>query len=168
MMSDQYFAGLFDGEGSIGARMHWVRPNGKYSYHRLQINLSIGQAHATLPLLMSIQAQYGGRMYTQKKREVSYQDQSRIIWSALNDMKSILCKIEPHLIGKREQAKLALWWLKNIYHDDIHDDEEAARNTFIADLQAMKKNMLLTADSSIIEISKHLGHKMTNTVVAIR
>ena len=51
-------------------------------------------------------------MYTQKKREVSYQDQSRIIWSALNDMKSILCKIEPHLIGKREQAKLALWWLK--------------------------------------------------------
>ena len=28
MMSDQYFAGLFDGEGSIGARMHWVRPNG--------------------------------------------------------------------------------------------------------------------------------------------
>ena len=32
----------------------------------------------------------------------------------------------------------------------------------------MKKNMLLTADSSIIEISKHLGHKMTNTVVAIR
>jgi hypothetical protein len=161
MMTDQYFAGLFDGEGCIGTSVDRRVRQGWQSYN-VQPRASLGMAHSALPLLMEINAQYGGRLAEHKRNlpNSTIQRVSYISWDGKDKVIGILSVLLPNLKLKREQAELALWWAEMAIVD------RTAKDMFIADMKAMKGNMLLTAAVSIKRIQDHL-RPLYNNVVSI-
>lgn len=142
MITDQYFAGLFDGEGCISLNIQKSR-----AAFNAPPRLYIGLTNMAAPLLMEISAKYNGNLRYRPKANMVY-----IQWASASVIETVLIKIEPYLIVKREQALLVLWWINNTYYRDRRCGIFDATQIMIDDLKAMKKNMLLTADSSIARI----------------
>lgn len=105
-LSLQYIAGFFDGEGSIGIYSRKDRYNGAC----LRTQLTQNKTKESLFILSELKNKYGGNLSEQKTLSggIKYN------WQ-LNPkgVKQFLEDIEPHLICKKTQAKLALYWLKN-------------------------------------------------------
>lgn len=154
MITDAYLAGLFDGEGHIGCAVQ-RKLNGQGRNVNLRVVIAMGQS--ALPLLMEINAQYGGRLCT--SRRVSGQMMHYLQWQNKVDMISVLSKLEPYLRVKKEQALLGVYWAEMLIVDEL------AKDMFIAALKGMKSNMMLTADATIKRIQEHLSDKK---VVPIR
>jgi hypothetical protein len=108
---------------------------------------------------MQIQAQYGGNLSTYTIKKANTRPAAHIKWQSREMIISVLTKIEPYLVLKKEQAKMAMWWAETAIVDPI------AKDMFLADLKAMKGNMLLTADASIERIREFI---QSDNVVAIR
>jgi hypothetical protein len=93
-------------------------------------------------LLELLQAQYGGHLLNRMAGKRSQQDSTS--WEMLSaaDMKNFLTPLVPHLAIKREQARLALWWLDNVRGrgcGGAHTiDLTPAREAFCDELRAMK------------------------------
>jgi hypothetical protein len=104
-----------------------------------------------LPLLMEINVRYGGILRVHK-RAIKIQPASVISWRSQESLRSMLSVIEPYLVLKREQAKLTLWWVRNIPLREERWGISKAKDIFSADLKAMKGNMLLSAEDSIARI----------------
>jgi hypothetical protein len=105
-ISKQYIAGFFDGEGSIGI---YGRKN-RYNGACLRTQLTQNKTQESLYILSNLKEVYGGNISEQKTLSggIKYN------WQ-LNPkgVKTFLEDIEPYLICKKPQAKLALYWLKN-------------------------------------------------------
>jgi LAGLIDADG endonuclease len=149
-MTPEYLAGLFDGEGCITISLQ--RCSHGYKCFNVQPVVVIGMAHSALPIIMEINAQYGGTLRLHK-RNPGCQDITYIKWTNKYDIATILTTLLPYLKLKREQAKLVLWWVNSVDKSDTgRYGMVEAKDIFIADLKAMKKNMLLSAESSINRI----------------
>lgn len=101
MVSPEYIAGFFDGEGCV--RVANVR---KF----LVVRISIGQK---FPRILNEIREYlsSGKVY--KRGSGSY----NLIISRQSEVIDTLRIIIPHLIGKREQAELALDFLTSYYKE---------------------------------------------------
>ena len=111
MFSIEYLAGFFDGEGCIDVqRMYAQTAKGKL-YVRPRVRLCL--ANSGRFLLEMLRAQYGGHLADRDPGKRAQQHSTS--WEMLSaaDMKRFLTPMVPHLVLKREQAKLALWWLDN-------------------------------------------------------
>lgn len=106
-ITPQWLAGFFDGEGSIsGGFTKQSRSDG--FYHKVP-RLHVGLAQKNEPLLLEIRAIYGGSIRPQFTRGViSCYD---LMWYGKGVL-PLLRDIEPHVIVKREQVKLALRFME--------------------------------------------------------
>lgn len=105
-----YLAGVFDGEGCISGT---ILPNGK---SRVRIRMGVNHK----PLIHLFQAIYGGWFYT---RPASGNEQEFYTWEITKrDLKEkMLLQCLPYLRIKREQAKLALLFVRLPYRDARND-----------------------------------------------
>lgn len=101
MISLEYIAGFFDGEGSVG-----VYKNGRGTFHlRTQITQNV--TRCSRPLFEALQVQFGGNLSDHqsltKNRYFNWQLNGT---GAAKFLKEIL----PHLRLKTEQAQVAIAW----------------------------------------------------------
>jgi len=135
-----YVAGFFDGEGCIDVQKMY--PKGAhqgqlYVRPRLRLCLSI----VGLDLLTQLRDQFGGHLCHRKGHGNA---KPSVSWEILNeaDMRRFLSRFSDKLVLKREQARLALWWLENVKgrQKHLHGDICAARHAFVEELRAMKQD----------------------------
>ena len=111
-----YVAGLFDGEGCIRVDEFHIdagehRPK---AYFRQQLKVSVGMAH--YPTIRALYDQFGG--FISKDTSANRRNPNHAIrysWGSWSEYASTFLKqIEPFLIGKKEQAQLAIRFQQHI------------------------------------------------------
>lgn len=154
-ISPEYLAGFFDGEGCIDCQRMYVK-NSQTFYVRPRVRIS--QAVSGRAVLDKLHTVYGGTLKLRKGSNPNQQEY--ISWEFL-DRKGMLLLLNtmlPHLIVKREQAELAIWWLENaagLYSGKgIRPKMEEARKTFSERLMSMKRNPSLTSDEAVKVIAR--------------
>lgn len=147
----KYLAGLFDGEGCIDVQetKNKSYPGRLYVRPRVRLGMSIG----ALPLLTELQANFGGHMSKIRASKNENWQQS-VSWEVLaaEDINWFLGNMVPHLVLKREQAKLALWWLDNMRGKQMHIDGlwvDDVRHLFVNELKAMKRDPQRLSDRAV-------------------
>lgn len=102
-LSNQYIAGLFDGEGSICITKR-TQPTYRLGYG---FTLDVAICMRDLNILKNLQERYGGSLI--KKKWVKYQKSNAYYWRLSNNKAlSFLKEIGPLLIIKGEQASVAV------------------------------------------------------------
>lgn len=147
-MNIQYLAGFFDGEGCIdNQRMYAKNSNAFYVRPRLRL----AQANNGAFILDRIQKEFGGTLTKQRPSKKS--QQPSMSWEILNKdgIIHMLEALEPLLIIKQEQARLALWWLKNHSGKQI---PELARIAFNDELKRMKRDLQRLSEEAIVDIER--------------
>lgn len=103
MMTPEYLAGFFDGEGCINITVH-----GKIR----QVVLRIYIANTNEAILREIQATFGGYVHIRAKaNKCGWKPFGRIIWQGSTATRRLLKITGPHLRLKRRQLELALEFL---------------------------------------------------------
>lgn len=101
MLSSQYLAGLFDGEGSVGIYL----ANGTTPYMKIQITQS--KTRESMTVLGELCKRFGGTLPPQP----SSSGRLKVNWQISSKRAAVfLSKVLPHLRLKKEQAKIALAW----------------------------------------------------------
>jgi len=117
--TSEYFAGLFDGEGTIGI----------YSVHKRNWYARLALVGTHKPMIEECQKFFKVGSVRTQKRQVTHKTPTKEYvyckqgwrWLVTNkkDIKDILEKIAPFLIEKKEQAEIVLAYLNNeIYGED--------------------------------------------------
>lgn len=137
----RYLAGLFDGEGCIDAQRVYNKQYPDRLYVRPRIRMTL--ADSCRFLLEELQGNFGGHLSHTARGNEKWQDATT--WEVLNqkDMVKFLAGVQDHLVLKREQARLALWWLQNMSGRQSHIDGTyvmQARQMFYDELKAMKRD----------------------------
>ena len=134
-LSWKYMAGLIDGEGCIDMQATRHKRDGMlYVRPRLRITQS-GPAGEIL--IAILKENYGGSIehVARKFQNPAWQD--AFTWYAIgkSDIRPVLQNVINHLISKKEQARLALWWLDHVGGKVVSQE---ARMTARDELKAMK------------------------------
>jgi len=108
-ISIQYIAGFFDGEGGIYVTQKVDKRFGKDILVR---NIRCQITNGDIKVLKMIQQKYGG-IIREKQREEGWKPAFYLEISSQKDMLKFLRDIEPYLIIKKEQVKLAIQYLKS-------------------------------------------------------
>ena len=103
MISDQYLAGIIDGEGYITIKTR--SPKQKYR------ELVIGVSNTYLPLLEQLKEQFGGYISKSKMYKTNKKQGYHWIIKSVDRADMILRRVRPFLIIKAERADLALKFL---------------------------------------------------------
>ena len=113
MVSLEYIAGFFDGEGCIN--VSYCPPN------HFQVQLNIGNTDKNV--LIEIQKVLGGKLHCSKTKTSGEHDFWILHWGAFAKTKTVLRILCPHLLVKREKAMLALALL-DLHKPKIVTEEE--------------------------------------------
>lgn len=151
----KYIAGLFDGEGCIDTQRAYNRAYPGSLYVRPRVR--IGMAISAEGLIKELQANFGGHIGYRASTKAEWQ--SSLTWEMLNqkDMEHFLGNTVDHLVLKREQAKLALWWLGNysgLQSRAVGAWIETARHLFASELKAMKLDPQRLSDRAVQQLIK--------------
>ena len=117
-MTPQYLAGLFDGEGCIDVQRMYPKAGRNRLYVRPRVRMCMTDSARFLA--DALHAKFGGHICTRKGKQ-NQQNSWSCEWLSGDAIRYILNLILPHLILKREQAKLALWWLDNASGRQVRD-----------------------------------------------
>jgi hypothetical protein len=100
LLSAEYAAGFFDGEGCVQLRYSFSVGQ----YHK-QLTATVGQS--SLPVLEALQATYGGKIY---KRKPAYQAHKQMWdWKIFTrEAVAFFESIRPYLLVKRDQVAFVL------------------------------------------------------------
>jgi hypothetical protein len=147
LLSPEYLAGLFDGEGCIDVqRMYPSEGKGRF-YVRPRVRLCMSDS--AKPLIQALHAAFGGHLTNRLAPGPNQQNSSSLEWLSDRDIRSILTLIRPHLVLKAEQAKLVLWWLDHAKGRQTtagYPGMERAREAFANELHAMKRDSHRTSE----------------------
>lgn len=112
MLSPQYLAGFFDGEGTFYLGYQKAKhPNNKKLYPKAQVILS-QSGDSGLALLETIKEQYGGSIYLHlrpgqhKAKKTAYK-----IWWNKDEAILLINQLLPHLVLKKTEAEEVLKYL---------------------------------------------------------
>jgi len=108
-ISIQYIAGFFDGEGGIYVTQKTDKRFGKSILVR---NIRCQVTNGDIKVLKMIQQKYGG-VIREKQREEGWKPAFYLEIASQKDILKFLQDIEPYLIVKKEQVKLAIQYLKS-------------------------------------------------------
>lgn len=154
-LTPEYLAGLFDGEGCIDAPLGRIK--GKYCdrpYVRPRIRMCM--ADNATHMMQRLHSVFGGHVYHRNAGKRNQQDSWSLEWLNHAEMRKILDLILPHLILKREQALLVLWWLDNMSGCRSDDPRfpgiDHARLAFREELQAMKRDPQRLSERAVLHI----------------
>lgn len=100
-MEIQYWAGLFDGEGSITLSKRSSKSNSRY------LVLSLPNTHR--PVLDLMQTDLGGKVFLNRKPNLEKGHRGTSVWKATTDEAyQILQKLYPYLVIKKDEAEVAM------------------------------------------------------------
>lgn len=102
MKSDDYFAGHFDGEGTLGLERNGV--------NRWRLRIAVCQCHRAV--LYEYRERFGGRVRLKQKRKDKHRTQWVWVLDSQADVLRFLEAIENRTMEKREQIKLGLEWIR--------------------------------------------------------
>lgn len=103
MISIEWLAGFFDGEGCIGI----------YGAPSLSLHMTLVQTN--FGVMSEIQKEFGGRLYEVKRYSSKHNRIWKLSWNAKTTF-NLLQKIFPYLKVKQEQAQLVLEeWIPLLY-----------------------------------------------------
>lgn len=103
MLKDEWIAGFFDGEGSIG-----IYRNGQRTFH-LRTQITQNASAATKEVLSALQNRFGGNLA--RMRGDIYRGKMAFNWQLNGNVAAaFLGVVLPHLRLKREQAEVAIAW----------------------------------------------------------
>jgi len=134
VISDEYFAGLFDGEGTIGL----YRKNNSRAFRMPQMTLP----STTIGLLEALQTKYGGYIYSKGTKQKAHHRDSWV-WSCQSNRVIEVCqKLYPHILEpcKKYRMNLLLTKYKEVTPRNGKYTEEmlAAKQQFELDFFAME------------------------------
>lgn len=139
-MSPEYLAGFFDGEGCIDCQRMYPKEGRSRFYVRPRVR--VAQAQSGRVVLDELQKQFGGLILERKSKKENWQPSASWEFLDKDGLRTMLTLMLPHLIIKREQAKLVLWWLENASgrhgRNGQRPEIETARMLFADELKAMK------------------------------
>jgi hypothetical protein len=108
MLSNEYSAGLFDGEGCISINKTKGSKNNPYTRPGFQLRVSV--TNTNIDVLNFLQKTYGGKVYIREKKNARNYGN----WITVsNQCVEPLTLWTPHLIIKKEQASVALEFQSN-------------------------------------------------------
>lgn len=154
-MSPEYLAGFFDGEGCIDVQRMYPKEGQGRLYVRPRVRVS--QTATCRFIIDELHKRYGGSVSHRKHGAGNQRDS--ISWEFLDrkGMVKLLSEIIPHLVIKREQAKLAVWWLENASgrhgRNGARPKLESARQLFMDELKAMKLDPNRSSEAAISTIT---------------
>lgn len=134
-LSWKYLAGLIDGEGCIDMQTHFDKSsNMLYVRPRLRITLSGKAGEIMIPALKE---SYGGYYHKRPRVFDKPEWQDAHTWEATGKtaIRPVLQNVVNHLIIKKEQAKLALWWLDHVGGKAVSQE---ARRAAVDEMKASK------------------------------
>lgn len=124
LLSKEYIAGFFDGEGCITIHSR-----------NYQLRLLIGNTY--INVLKNIQDTCGGRIYRNEKKK--YKKLSYVWETSSNNAISFLESILPYLIVKKEEALIALDFERTkTYKKRLTQDEIDSREGYMRRLKSLK------------------------------
>ena len=150
-MSPEYLAGFFDGEGCIDVQRMYPKEGQGRLYVRPRIR--VAQTASCRVVLDELQKQFGG--YISHRTHGRGNERDSVSWEFLDreGMQVMLGIMLPHLVIKREQAKLTLWWLQNASGrygaNGRRPRLEEARRVFMEELKAMKLDPFRSSDAAV-------------------
>lgn len=153
-MSPEYLAGFFDGEGCIDAQRMYPKQDGRRRFYcRPRVRVAMADSGALA--IQLLHQTYGGHLLTRKPQ--NNRQQASISWELLGkeDILRILGVMTPHLVLKREQAKLAMWWLSNMSGRQTkqgYPKMEEARHLFADELKLMKLDPQRLSEEAVSQI----------------
>lgn len=167
-MNKAYLAGFFDGEGCIDIQ----RERGnikKRGYVCAHPRVRIAQVAASRYVLDEICKMYGGAVYYRTHKSPTQRDSVSFEGLQGKNLIRFMEDILPHLVVKREQVSLALWWMQNMAHKKRaqHPGIDKARLFFAEEMSAMKHDPQRLSERAIQVISElmlqsdHTGDRMT-------
>lgn len=111
MLTDEYIAGFFDGEGSISIGRN--RANGRSDYHKMVVVLA--QRAKYRHVLDQIAEQFGGAVILKKwpvDKRARWAQMANWQLQSLADIERFLVAMQPHVIVKAEQVRIALEFVR--------------------------------------------------------
>ena len=104
-----YLAGIIDSDGCISITK--VRPNGlnKTCRHFLVVSIQMQEKR----VIDFLAKKFDRNVIRHKKRGHQKRDSFRVTWQAINAME-LLKKVKPYLIGKKDQADIAIQFQNHI------------------------------------------------------
>lgn len=162
-VSSDYLAGLVDAEGCIDVQYLYPQHQRKGAATHVRPRVRITLAEVALPLLSALKAQYGGRLSHREQSSANekWSDSSTLEWNGAKEVQQILNEIFPYLLIKKEQAKLALWWMENAkgVHATRCPGIDQAREALAEELQTMKKDGTRLSAAAEQRISAYLAQR---------
>lgn len=133
MLSKEYIAGLFDGEGHVSITV--TQREGQ-----TDPKLCVKLTNTHLPVMEMFKEQYGGTFYLQKKSEEHH---LQVYQLSLNvtESKKFLSEILPYLVIKKRQAEIALEFSSTIYRrgrKPVTEEEKNLRESLMTEMRAEK------------------------------
>lgn len=157
-MGPEYLAGFFDGEGCIDVQRNYPKGREGQLYVRPRVRLAL--ANSCRFVLERLQTTYGGHLLGRNSGGRNQQDSTS--WELLSkaDMHQVLQPILPHLVIKKAQAELVLWWLDNAsgrYSGrGVGARVPEARQYFVDELKKMKLDPLRASHAAVAHLSELL------------
>lgn len=148
-MTPEYVAGLIDGEGCIDCQVMY--PKRGYSYYNVRPRLRVAMTQSAGFLLEQLEAAYGGYISYRRSRVLTQNDSMSWEIAGKQRVTALLEAILPHLVLKKEQAKLALWWLQNVSGKHV---SEEVRRTFSSELKQMKLDPQRLSEEAVLRIEE--------------
>jgi hypothetical protein len=126
-MNDAYAAGVFDGEGTIGV---YAVGNGKDNNVYWSAKLAV---HGTYrPLILALHEHFCAGQFKASKRSSSLGGKQGWLWQVCNKpgIESVLVKIMPFLLEKREQAEVLLTYCRGEITGEAASERMKSLKTF--------------------------------------
>ena len=142
-MTPEYLAGLFDGEGCIDVQRMYPKLGSHTSRFYVRPRVRLAMTDACWVLGQALHERFGGHLTRRKPTTPTQNPSWSLEWLSRKDILAILDVIEPYLILKAQQAKLARWWFENASGKQTKSGYvgmEQARKAFAEELSAMKRD----------------------------
>lgn len=159
-MTPEYIAGFFDGEGCIDTQKLYPK-QGKVGTTYLACRIRITQTKMFAGILSTLQTEYGGSL--SNRVEKTGRGNDSVEWTVTGRVRvtSFLSAISPHLVLKKPQAELVLWWLGNGSGKYSKRDADVsavseARGIFAEELKLMKRDVNRTSENAIARLAETL------------
>lgn len=155
-MTPEYLAGFFDGEGCIDCQHMYPKQAQGVFYVRPRLRIAL--ANVGLEVLEKLKSKYGGSLHSRNhsKSHVKWTDATSWEVCSKDSIRSVLGDITPHLIIKREQAKLVMWWLDNASGRyggrGFRPQMTEARKMFAEELKLMKQDPQRLSEGAVAAI----------------
>lgn len=153
-----YVAALLDGEGTIC--LHERQPDGQSAFF-----LQVVIYNSSLNLMKWLIGNFGGKFYTRTKQETAKKIQYAWHPSGKKNRELLLLGVLPYLVIKREQAKLALEFIRLGYGEQVRRRELTQRCSLLNQEESVTTNTSETNDMFVMRESELIGDNESGPVV---